>query len=680
MKIFLFSILFIYITGSYTFSQCDFPILVSDTTSTLGIYQAIAGYSFPSFVDIDNDGDMDAFIGEKNGTINYYNNTGNSTNAQFSLQTSTSNPFSGIDVGYYSTPSFADIDNDGDVDVFIGELYGKIYYYKNTGSVSNPVFTIQNSSANPFNGIDVGYYSAPTFVDIDNDGDVDCFIGEDDGIINYYKNTGSSTSPLFSTQTSSSNPFNGVDIGDNSTPTFIDIDNDGDIDAFIGEQDGTINYYKNTGSSTSPLFSTQTSSSNPFNGVDIGDNSTSFFIDIDNDGDMDAFIGEYNGIINYYKNTGSLTSPIFTEPFSPDPLNGVDVGGSSTPSFTDIDNDGDVDAFIGAYDGAIYYYKNTGSSTTPLFSLQTSSSNPFNSVDVGDNSIPSFIDIDNDGDMDAFIGESDGTIYYYKNTGSSTNPQFSLQTPSDNPCNWVNVVFCSTPSFVDIDSDGDMDAFFGEYDGGINFYENTGNSTSPVFTSQIWSNPLNINVGHHSIPFFVDIDNDGDMDAFIGEDDGVINYYKNTGSSTSPQFSLQTTSSNPFDVVDVGWNSTPSFVDIDNDGDIDVFIGKSVGSIDYFSQMCYDNTVTSIPAFEKENNHLLKVYPNPAQNIIRIELLENAPLQSIEIYNLIGGLIYFNNNIDSQQQISVDKLSNGIYLLEVKTANEIYTTKVCITH
>jgi uncharacterized protein (DUF2141 family) len=724
-------------TGSLT--SPAFTLQTSSSNPLDGI--DIGLYATPAFVDIDSDGDMDAFIGEGSGTIYYYKNTGSATTPLFTIQTSSSNPFDGVDVILYSSPSFVDIDNDGDMDAFIGDYYGnisfykntgsavlavftdqylspnpfgekKVYgnnlvsffvdidndgdmdvfignlngsilYFKNTGSATSPVFTIQTSSSNPFDGVDIGSNSAPFFVDIDNDGDMDVFIGDKNGIIYYYKNTGSATTAVFVLQTSSSNPFDGVDVGTYSSPSFVDIDNDGDMDAFIGEFSGTIYYYKNTGSITSPSFTLQTSSSNPFDGIDIGIYSTPTFVDIDNDGDMDTFIGEFLGTLNYYKNTGNSTIPIFTlQTLSPNPFDGLDLGTNSSPSFVDIDNDGDMDAFIGEFYGSIYYYKNMGSAISSVFTSQTSSSNPFDGIDVGVSATPCFIDIDNDDDMDAFIGESGGTIYYYKNTGGSTSPAFTIQTSSSNPFDGVDVGGSSAPGFADIDNDGDIDAFIGEKYGEIYYYKNEGNATTPVFVLQnSTSNPFDgIDVGDNSAPSFVDIENDGDMDVFIGEYSGGVYYYKNTGNATAAVFMLQTSSANPFDGVDVGAYATPTFVDIDNDGDMDAFIGGNVGTNSCFSNMCVTNTVTSMPAFEKENNIFLKVYPNPAQNIITIELLENAPLQSIEIYNLVGRLIYSNNNIEAKQQISVDKLSNGVYLLEVRTANEIYTTKVCITH
>ncbi|MCK4640907.1 MAG: T9SS type A sorting domain-containing protein [Candidatus Marinimicrobia bacterium] len=107
-------------------------------------------------------------------------------------------------------------------------------------------FTERTGWDNPFDGVDIGTQSRPTFVDIDDDGDFDAFIGEGYGYIKYYKNTGSAASPTFTLRTGADNPFDGVDVGDDSSPAFVDIDNDGDFDAFIGESVGNINYYENT--------------------------------------------------------------------------------------------------------------------------------------------------------------------------------------------------------------------------------------------------------------------------------------------------------------------------------------------------------------------------------------------------------------------------------------------------
>ena len=181
--------------------------------------------------------DYDCFIGEYGGNLNFYERQNSGAGStSFSVVTGGSNPLNGVVIGsgggYNSTPAFVDIDNDGDQDFFSGEYYGEIEYYENTGNGGSATFTERTGGSNPFNGVDVGSGEAesdPTFVDIDGDGDQDCFIGEYDGTINYYKNEGNSSSPTFTLTTGGSNPFNGVDVGYDASPTFVNIDGDASL-------------------------------------------------------------------------------------------------------------------------------------------------------------------------------------------------------------------------------------------------------------------------------------------------------------------------------------------------------------------------------------------------------------------------------------------------------------------
>ena len=667
-------------------------------------------FSAPTFVDIDGDGDLDAFIGEILGTLKYYQNNGSKNIPNFVEQTGSSNPLNNVKGGgnggfFFSTPSFADIDGDGDLDAFIGEYFGIIQYYKNDGSSTSPNFVEQTGANNPFNGVNVPGNSTPTFVDLDGDGDLDAVIGDWQGNIHYYQNQGS-TSPSFVKLTSNNNPFNGVNVGFYSAPSFADINGDGDLDAFIGSSDGTIKYYENTGSVSTPSFVAQAGAANPFNGEDVEFYSTPTFADIDGDGDLDAFIGEFDGTINYYKNINPVVSiapgttpsesPLTTGNFlitlseaapvggltisytvggtatpgtdytalsgsvivpqgqtsatievvplpdnlvdpsetvivtltptatgynlgeantavlriaepvpvnlvdqtnTPNPFDGVDVGFFSTPTFADLDGDGKLDLVIGNILGTLDYYRNTGTQNSPNFVKQDGASNPLNNVKGGVNggfffSTPSFADIDGDGDLDAFIGEYFGIIQYYKNTGSKNSPNFVEQTELNNPFNNLNVSGNSTPTFADLDGDGDLDAVIGDWDGNINYYKNIGSANLPSFSKQTGNNnPFNgVNVVFYSAPSFADIDGDGDLDAFIGSSDGTIKYYKNTGSISSPSFQAQPEANNPFMGVDVGLYSTPTFADIDGDGDLDAVSGNFNGTINY-----YKNTGSSPP-------------------------------------------------------------------------------------
>ena len=152
------------------------------------------------------------------------------------------------------------------------------------------------------------------------------------------------------------NPFGLADVGDNSAPTFADIDGDGDLDAFVGSTSGNISFFENIGDASNPRFSSGTT--NPFGLTDVGFRSTPTFTDFDNDGDLDAFVGDSSGNISFFENIGDASNPTFAAPQT-NPFGLTNVGINVAPTFADIDGDGDLDAFVGTYDGDIFYFENT---------------------------------------------------------------------------------------------------------------------------------------------------------------------------------------------------------------------------------------------------------------------------------------------------------------------------------
>src|SRR5262249_42515522 len=144
--------------------------------------------------------------------------------------------------GRYSAPTFADINGDGTLDMVVGSNDGSIHYFKNTGTATAPTFVEQTGSANPFDGVNVGNYANPVFVDLNGDGKLDLVVGSGDGTLHYLENTGTATNPVFVEQTGAANPFDGIDLGSLSGPTFADLDGDGIPDAFVGTSDGKLHY------------------------------------------------------------------------------------------------------------------------------------------------------------------------------------------------------------------------------------------------------------------------------------------------------------------------------------------------------------------------------------------------------------------------------------------------------
>ncbi len=264
----------------------------------------------PAIGDLDDDGDWDMLVGQDDGTVDYFLNTGSSTAPTLVQQTGAANPMNGEDVGVESRPFLWDIDNDGDFDLFIGEDSGDVVYYENTGSASSPTFTRRNGANNPFNGVDIGSEADITFGDIDNDGDADAFIGESNGNINYFENTGTVSSPTFTQRTGANNPINGEDVGSESAPTLYDFDNDGDYDMFVGDNDGDIHYFENTGTAVSPAFTEVTGAGNPFNGIDFVEEPRPHAIDLNGDGYSDIVVSNRFGTFRYFTGTNTGSSPI----------------------------------------------------------------------------------------------------------------------------------------------------------------------------------------------------------------------------------------------------------------------------------------------------------------------------------------------------------------------------------
>ena len=299
----------------------------------------------------------------------------------FKLWTSDKNPFVNIKLQHnYEYPTvklaFADLDGDGDSDFVIGKNTAVLYYFENTGTSSNPSFTERTGTDNPLDGIFVGSYGAPTFTDLDGDGDQDLIVGNSNdanrnGEIVYLENTGTVTSPEFTQRTGTANPFDSITIGSWCTLTLADLDGDSDPDLAVGNGDGSIHYYENTGTSAIPDFVLRTGETNPLNNVSADERSNPVFVDFDNDNDYDLVIGSRYGKIYYFENTGTAANPSFTQSTDGEnPFYGANVGSFVAPAFVDLDGDGNLDLAIGQQDGFIPYFKNTGTHADPEFSPQ----------------------------------------------------------------------------------------------------------------------------------------------------------------------------------------------------------------------------------------------------------------------------------------------------------------------
>ena len=193
-------------------------------------------------------------------------------------------------------------------------------------------------------------------------------------------------------------------------------------------------------------------------------------------------------------------------------------------------------------------------------------------IDVGMNAHPAFVDIDADGKQDMFVGNLNGQLSYFRNIGTPSSPSFRLV---DSAYQNITGGFSFAPAFVDIDNDGKKDLFIAMYNGRMKFYHNIGTAQSATFVLE--PSPVDtINLGTPAAATFVDIDDDGDQDLFIGKNDGRISFYRNNGTPASFQPVLNSTF---YQNIVAGQNAFPTFTDIDGDGDFDLFIGTGEACI-----------------------------------------------------------------------------------------------------
>ena len=379
----------------------------------------------------------------------------------------------------------------------------------------------------------------------------------------------------------------------------------------------------------------------------------------------------------------------------------IDYGSGCSPTFVDLDGDGDQD-LIFATSGDHYltgdttdflvYFENKGSSGSANFQLVSDDylnlkSNHIRGI------MPTFTDIDGDDDLDLFFGKLDGFISFYENIGDAQNPDFKFITSTYEN---IQVVNYAAPYFDDINKDGIIDLLVGSYDGTIDYYQNGGTSSVPNFNltkdtfggiivnelvrtsklgsdGQIYDTMVYQNYGY-STPVILQWDN-GSRCIAVGNNQGVIRIYElnsdlNNDFTEIEDYMTEILSQESF-VKDWGKRTSPSVTDLNDDGYPDMLIGNDRGGMSFVKG---NKKTNSIAKSQKLSS--FEIIPNPVHQYFKIVTKTNKNIE----YKIsdMSGKILSSGNTFSGNIISMSEYSNGVYYVSIEDGIKNYAVQKLI--
>jgi hypothetical protein len=738
MKLFLpvlFALLFSLngICQNFDFRMKNLPKFLNSNGDTL-INAFAGGLEAPQFsaIDLNNDAIKDLFIFDRRGgKILTFINKGTPGQVSYTYAPQYEDFFPKL----HNWVLLVDYNYDGKEDIFTLGSSG-IRVFKNTSTATTLSFILMSEQLDDristFN-IYTSNEAIPAVTDIDNDGDIDILaFGILGGWVEFSRSLSKDLNlppdsllfesvdlcwGSFEELSNSHNANLGINCSSSkfykdaahsgSTLLAIDMDNDGDKDMIHGSVAfNDLILFKNGKTDHAWPIDTmvQIDTIFPMNTKQayITTFPAAFYIDVNNDGKRDLLVApndkEISKNINqvfYYRNTGTDLAPIFTfekDNFLQDQM--IDEGSSVAPAFFDYDLDGDNDLFLGVHGNFLYtnnfkdriiLYKNVGSPAYPVYQAIDT-----NYLSLAANNLsgitPTFGDMNGDGKKDLLFGDHTGVVYYYQNQGGTPNTFLLIGTVSDNN-GVLDVGTYSAPQLIDLDRDGKLDLVIGEYEGNINYYRNTGSAVSPTFV--LLDDSLGkINVKDSVVqydydtqgniidsfyiyeqdgfagPYITDLDGDGDYDMIAGANYGRIICYTNIDGNLSGTFSrndkiIYDQQSGTFISKYFGQRTMVIAEDLNADGKPDILVGNYRGGL---SAVIQADSVTGISTPEPATAQF-SVYPNPASGLVHITSNSGNENISVRIYSLLGQLVLSANY--EGQGIDISPLKEGMYILEI---------------
>lgn len=733
IPLFLFNICF----GQFSFNFSD-SIQVSKNGSPLSLaWSGGLNYSQFSEIDSDFDGDMDLLVFDRsNDQIRLFENTLINGNRKYVFNPYGHTLFPS-DLRYRLAA--VDYNQDGKNDLFAYGI-GGIKVYKNTGNSSTGLqWTVAKNLLYSDNwgtllNLYVSSADIPAIVDVDLDGDIDILTYHISGeYLQYHKNLsqetyGHSDSLMFELKNECWGGFredvntNTVFLNDQTAPCqggnvpnpqlkpndtekahagstvlAIDMDGNGVKDLLLGDVAyPSINFLTNGGTTVNSNSLMISANPNfPANSTPISMQlfPAAFWIDVDFDSKKDLLVApnaknvsENETSVLKYKNTSNNTSPNFvfeTKSFLQEDM--IEHGTGSIPVLTDLDNDGLVDLFVANYfaykptlakESRIAFYKNTGTSNSPIFTFIDNDFLNLSQSGLGLRMVPTFGDLNNDGKKDIILGLENGTLCYLQNTTTGSIPTFStpITNYQDHLGQVINVGQFATPQLFDLNNDGKLDLIIGKKTGELVYYRNIGTLSTPSF-ELVNQNLGNVDVSTTISPdgfavphFFRNLDT---TYLLVGSFEGAIYFYDSIDGNLATGTNFRTISSNFLNQgKNIGGYSACAIGDIDNDSNLDLFIGQDLGGLFYLEHDSLSNLGLSQPSIIYPE---INVFPNPAND--KITISSSIDLNNLEIlvYSSLGQLIEKKIGKLKTIDFTISEYKNGIYFVRIPDVG--YTSK-----
>jgi len=689
------------------FAQQGFYQAQNIEVSTLGSNLTnpwAGGINVPQFspIDLNNDGILDLVIFDKNGDqLNCYVNNGIPGQVDYHYAPEYNQYFPEIQ----DWVLLRDYNCDDKADIFTSSN-GSIKVFKNTSNANNLSFeligTIFTDRGNGPTNIYVSSVDIPHIGDIDYDGDIDILTFTNDGSqVEWHKNTsienfGSCDSLSFEMADNCWGDFsenfanNSVVLNDcgglkqsdgtvhsGSTITALDLNGDQSMELLLG--DITFNnlvMLENSGPADDAVIVGEDAAfPNYDTSVEIPKFPASYYFDFDNDGKKDLIVSPNGNNVShnyenvwFYKNQAednTVNLNLVKTNALQDQM--IEVGSGAHPVFFDYNADGLMDLIVanygyyingGNFNSQLALYKNIGSLNSPAFELITDDFSGLGSLNFTTNLSPTFGDIDNDGDEDMLLGDSDGKLHLFTNIFSNGEANFMLSN-----INYfsIDVGSFASPQFADLDRDGDLDLIIGNRQGHLHYYSNEGNQTDADFVLNTdFFGEINLTDPIYNTAYTVPsiIDTEDGYELYIGTEKGQIHHYNNIDDNLNGAFDIV---SDSILLYSHGIRFSPSLYDLNNDGWNDMLLGVFSGGIHLLWGSSYEEV-----KLEETVEVQLTIFPNPSDGIINVA--SDINIQTIRAYNLSGQLVA---EIEQSSSIDLSHLDKGLYILELLLDSQI---------